>query len=187
MHPYQAHYSSIVPKLHEASSYASPYLVPRLQKVVVNVGVGDCINDSKALDAVVAMLTQIAGQKPVQIKARKAIAGFKIRENMVVGLKVTLRGSRMQDFVYKLMQVVLPRTRDFRGIPETGITADGNLNIGIKDSMIFPEVSHLGSSHGIQITLVSNAKNLEITRHFYQSLGFVFGQKVTENRKSKRR
>ena len=132
------------------------------------------MSDQKALEAVISLVIAITGQQPVQIKARKAIAGFKIRENMVVGLKTTLRGPRKDDFLYKLIQVVLPRTRDFRGLPPTSVTADGNLNIGIKDSMIFPELSQLGSSHGIQVTIVSSARTKEEAQILYQSLGFVF-------------
>jgi large subunit ribosomal protein L5 len=180
MHPFTTLYNqTVLPKLKEHKEYASSFMIPKVTKVSVNVGVGDCVGNSKALEDVIALVTQITGQKPVQSKARKAISGFKIRENMVVGLKTTLRGERMNDFLIKLIEVVLPRTRDFRGLPPTGITADGNLNIGIKDTMIFPEVSQSGTSHGIQITVVSTAKSLEESRFLYESLGFVF-QKDSE-------
>jgi large subunit ribosomal protein L5 len=188
MHPFDTLYNSVVvPRLTAQTAYPSSYLIPKVKKVIVNVGVGDCVGNSKALEEVIGLVTQITGQKPVTIKARKAISGFKIRENMVVGLKVTLRGVRMNDFLYKLIQVVLPRTRDFRGLPATGITADGNLNIGIKDSMIFPEISQSGTSHGIQVTIVSTASSQETSRQLYEAIGFVFQkpEDATPTRKRK--
>ena len=191
MHPFTTTYNqTVLPKLKEHTTYSSDYLIPKVLKVSVNVGVGDCVGNTKALEEVIALVTQITGQKPVQAIARKAISGFKIRENMVVGLKTTLRGERMNDFLYKLIQVVLPRTRDFRGITPSSITADGNLNIGIKDSMIFPEVSQDAVSHGIQVTIVSSATTKEESKLLYQSLGFVFqseeeaAQNVSRSKKS---
>ena len=180
MHPFTTLYNqTVLPKLKEGKAYSSTYLIPKVTKVTVNVGVGDCVGNSKALEDVISLVTDITGQKPVQTKARKAISGFKIRENMVVGLKTTLRGQMMNDFLIKFIEVVLPRTRDFRGLPITSVTADGNLNIGIKDSMIFPEVSQLTLSHGIQITVVSTAKTLEEARLLFESLGFVFQSEET--------
>lgn len=187
MHPFLTTYTqNAVPRLKEFKSYASAYQIPRITKVVVNIGVGDCVGNSKALEDVVLLSTQITGQKPVQTKARKAIAGFKIRQAMVVGLKTTLRDERMNDFLAKLIQVVLPRTRDFRGLPVTSITADGNLNIGIRDSMIFPEVAQGGQSHGIQVTIVSNATSQEESRLLFESIGFVF-QKEEDRERSVRK
>jgi len=180
MHHFLNHYNQVVlPKLQETKSYTSRFEVPKVSKVTVNVGVGDLATDSKAIDALSEQISQITGQKPVVTKARKAIAGFKIRQNMPVGLKVTLRGPRMYDFLTKLIQVGLPRTRDFRGLKLSGVTSDGNLNIGIKDSAIFPELSQTGTAHGIQVTLVSNATNLEEAQLLYRSLGFVFQEPET--------
>ena len=182
MHPFITTYTkNAVPRLKEFKTYASQYQIPKVSKVVVNIGVGDTIGNSKALEDVILLSTQITGQRPVQAKARKAIAGFKIREGNVIGLKTTLRDERMNDFLAKLLQVVLPRTRDFRGLPPTGITADGNLNIGIRDSMIFPEVAQGGQGHGIQVTIVSNATSMEEARLLFESIGFVF-QKEDEIR-----
>ncbi|MEI6477875.1 MAG: 50S ribosomal protein L5 [bacterium] len=175
MHPFLTIYNQkAVPKLKEGRTYVSSYLIPRVTKVSVNMGVGDTVGNGKALEEVSELMTQITGQKPAVTKARKAIAGFKIREAMPVGLKVTLRGARMNDFLIKLSQVVLPRTRDFRGLVPTSVTSDGNLNIGIRDTLIFPEVSQGTLSHGLQVTLVSNARTQEEARILYESLGFVF-------------
>lgn len=175
MHPFLTHYNTVViPRLKEAKNYQSLFEVPRVSKVTLNIGIGDLAGNTKSIEEVSALLAQISGQKPVVTKARKAIAGFKLRQGMPVGLKVTLRSNRMHDFLSKLIQIALPRTRDFRGLKLSSITADGNLNLGIKDSAIFPELAQAGTAHGIQVTLVSNAASLEEARLFYESLGFVF-------------
>ena len=174
-HPFLTRYDEAVkPKLVAEKTYASTYLIPKVNKVVLNVGLGDLLGNNKAIEEVNALLSRISGQKPIETKARKAIAGFKIRQYQVIGMKVTLRGVRMYDFLTKLIEVTLPRTRDFRGLKLTGVTADGNLNIGIRDSMIFPEAGDDLTLPGIQITIVSNAKSLEESQLLYQSLGFVF-------------
>ena len=175
MHPYLTRYNQrVLPKLTEAKSYVSSYCVPKVTKISLNVGLGDLLGNDKAIEQVTGLLVAISGQKPVETKARKAIAGFKIRQGMVIGLKVTLRGQRMYDFLMKLLEISLPRTRDFRGLRASGITADGNLNIGIKDSIIFPEASQDSTNHGIQITIVSTARSLQEARLLYESMGFVF-------------
>lgn len=175
MHPFITHYNqTVLPKLKEGKQYASSYLVPRVTKVSINCGIGDVATDDKAIESVAQLLASITGQRPAVTKARKAIAGFKIRQGMTVGLKVTLRGERMHDFLMKLIQITLPRTRDFRGLKPSAITSDGNLNLGIKDSMIFPEASQDGTGHGVQVTLISNAKTREEAVLLYESLGFVF-------------
>lgn len=184
MNHFLNHYTTVtVPKLKESFSYASEYTVPKVSKVVINVGVGDIMSDSKAVESVSALVARIAGQRPMLTKARISIAGFKIRDGMTVGMKVTLRGTRMHDFLSKLIQISLPRTRDFRGLKPSAITADGNLNIGIKDSTIFPEAGQDVSLHGLQITLVSNAKTKEEAELLYTSLGFVFNSEPEVTRK----
>lgn len=175
MHPYLKQYNEVVvPKLVEKTSYASKFLIPKIEKVVLNVGIGSVVASGKPTDNVTNTLVAIAGQKPVVTKSRKAISGFKIRQGVEVGMKVTLRGTRMYDFITKLTQIALPRTRDFRGLKPTSITADGCLHIGIKDSMIFPEVSQDAAGQSLQVTLVSTARSQEEARLLFESLGFIF-------------
>ena len=175
MHPFSTRYSEIVvPALKALKQYPSNYLVPRVSKVIVNVGIGDLKENNKAIDEAALLIGRITGQRPIRTKARMAIASFKIRQNMVVGLKVTLRGQRMEDFLYKFIEIALPRTRDFRGLKATGITADGNLNVGIRDATIFPEAGEDVSQPGLQVTVVSNARTLDDARSLYEGLGFYF-------------
>jgi len=188
MHPFTIRYKEIVlPKLLEARQYPSTYLIPKVTKVSVGCGIGDVMTNGKAVEDVAKLLASITGQKPAEAKARKAIAGFKIRQNMVVALKTTLRGTRMNDFLIKLIEVALPRTRDFRGLKPSAITADGSLNIGIRDSMIFPEAAQDGTTHSLQVTLVSNARSKEEAQLLYESLGFVFGSEEETTTKKKGR
>jgi len=177
MHPLTTRYKEIcLPKLTESHQYSSTYLIPRVSKVSVNCGIGDVMTNGKAVDEVVKLLASITGQKPAEAKARNAISGFKIRKDQVVGLKTTLRGGRMNDFLFKLIEIALPRTRDFRGLKPSAVTEDGSLNIGIRDSTIFPEAAELeGTGHGLQVTVVSNARSKDEARLLYESLGFVFG------------
>jgi len=175
IHPFITRYTkTVVPRLTESRAYVSPYTIPAVKKVVINCGLGDVLTNGKAVEEVAALLATVTGQKPIETKARKAIAGFKIRTGMVIGMKVTLRGDRMYDFLYKLTDVALPRTRDFRGIPASGITKNGTLNIGIRDTSIFPEVPYGATNHGLQVTVVSNATSEEEARTFYESVGFIF-------------
>lgn len=175
MHPFLKLYNETsVPKLTQAKKYDSLFLIPKIEKVVINAGTGSTTTAGKPVDVITNTLSSISGQKPVVTKARKAISGFKIRQNMEVGMKVTLRGERMYDFITKLTQIVLPRTRDFRGLKATGITADGCLHIGIKDSMIFPEVNQDSAGQSLQVTLVSTARTQEEARLLFESLGFIF-------------
>jgi large subunit ribosomal protein L5 len=136
---------------------------------------GDLIAAGKNTDEVIEFIAAIAGQKPVLTKATKAIAGFKIRQGMTVGAKVTLRGKRMQDFLAKLIQVAIPRTRDFRGLKASSIAANGSMHLGIKDSMIFPEVAQGSFQHPMQISLVvTPACTPDEARILFEALGFVF-------------
>jgi large subunit ribosomal protein L5 len=175
MHPFLTTYTTVsIPKLKAEREYISDYMIPRVTKVVLNMGIGDLQGNNKGIEDATILLTQISGQKPVLTKARKAISGFKIRIGMQIGLKVTLRGERMYDFISKLSGVTLPRTRDFRGLKPSAITADGNLNLGIRDTIIFPEASQDGIGHGVQVTIVSTARTKEEAHTLYTSLGFPF-------------
>lgn len=176
MHEYQKQYTTVaIPKLTAEKQYASSYLIPKVEKVVINMGIGDLLTAGKDTDEAEKFLAALSGQKAVITKSSKAIAGFKIRQGMPVGLKVTLRGKRMQDFLVKLAQVVLPRTRDFRGVKPSSIASNGSMHLGIKDSMVFPEVAQGSFQHPLQVTLVvSPACDPAEARVLFESLGFVF-------------
>jgi large subunit ribosomal protein L5 len=175
MHPLLSIYNEVsVPALKSIREYASVYQVPKITKVSVNVGVGAIRDNNKAMEDLTKLLQAITGQKPVLTKARTSISGFKIRQGMVVGVSVTLRGERMNDFLLKLVQITLPRTRDYRGVRPTSVTADGNLNVGIKDSAIFPEAPQDGAGHSLQVTVVSTARTLEESRSLFETIGFIF-------------
>lgn len=160
--------------LKEKFNYSNDLAVPRLEKVVINVGTGKFSKEADKIDEVINGITQISGQKPVKTKARKAISGFKIRQGLEVGVKVTLRGKRMWQFIERLVNVALPRTRDFQGIEEKSIDEKGNLNIGIKEHTIFPEISaeKVKNIFGFQVTVVTNAKGKEEGKELFKLLGF---------------
>lgn len=186
MQPFLTQYQqNSIPKLKELKSYPSDYLIPKVVKASINCGIGDAVGNSKTIGELSQLIAEITGQKPVQVKARKAISGFKIRQNMIIALKVTLRGKRMYDFIYKLSQISLPRTRDFRGLKPSSLTPNGDLNIGIRDSIIFPEIQSDNTNHGIQVTISSTAKTLEEATVLYESLGFVFGSQSELSTKKK--
>jgi large subunit ribosomal protein L5 len=154
--------------------------VPRIEKVVVNVGVGsETQSDSKALDAAVSDLTTITGQKPVIAKARKSIANFKLREGKPIGVKVTLRGQRMWAFLDRLMNVALPRVRDFRGVPAEAFDGRGNYTLGLREQLVFPEIEYdkIDKVRGMEITVVTTARNDEQGRRLLQLLGMPFSKK----------
>jgi large subunit ribosomal protein L5 len=148
--------------------------VPRIEKVVVNVGIGKFLKDSGVVEDVAKSLTTIAGQKPLMTQARKSIAGFKIREGLEVGMKVTLRGRRMWDFIERLVAAALPRVRDFHGIKASAVDQNGNLNIGIREHLIFPEIfpEHVKTIFPLEVTVVTNAKDREKGLKLFQLLGF---------------
>ncbi len=188
MHPFRSIYQDVaVPALKQIRTYPSVYQIPVVTKVSLNIGVGAIRDNKQAMEETVKLLQTISGQKPVLTRARTSIAGFKIRQGMVVGVSVTLRGERMNDFLMKLVQVALPRTRDYRGVRQTAVTADGNLNIGIKESGIFPEASFDGTNRSLQVTLVSTAKTIKEARALYESLGFVFSTDAEVNAIKRRR
>lgn len=156
------HYDEVVRKrLVEEFGYKNPMEVPKLDKIVINMGVGEAAGDQKKLDAAVAELTMIAGQKPVKTKAKKAIAGFKIREGMAIGTKVTLRKQRMYEFLDRLVTIALPRVRDFRGLPgNKGFDGRGNFSLGLKEQIVFPEINYdkVDAIRGMDIVFVTTAK-----------------------------
>jgi len=152
--------------------------VPRLEKVVVNMGVGEATQNAKVLDPAVAELAQITGQKPVVTKAKKSIAAFKVREGMPIGCMVTLRGDRMYEFLDRLMNVALPRVRDFRGVPTRSFDGRGNYTLGLRDQLIFPEIDYSKVEHqkGMNITIVTTAKSDEHARALLKAMGMPFRQ-----------
>lgn len=153
----------IVKSLMKQFKYSSTMEVPKLEKIVINMGVGEAARDEKFIEAAVKDLETIAGQKPVITKARKSIAGFKIREGQAIGCKVTLRGENMYNFMEKLIRIALPRVRDFRGISKTAFDGKGNYTLGIKEQLIFPEIDYdqVLQVIGMDIVFVTTAKNNE--------------------------
>ncbi|MGE5553256.1 MAG: 50S ribosomal protein L5 [Betaproteobacteria bacterium] len=163
----------VVPALRERFKYKNPMQVPRIEKVVINMGVGDAVADPKALDAAVADLTTITGQKPVITRAKKSIAAFKIRQGMAIGAKVTLRGDRMYEFLDKLFNVALPRIRDFRGLPSRAFDGRGNYTLGLKEQLIFPEIDYdkVDKIRGMDVVVVTTAKTDEEAGELLRLMG----------------
>ncbi len=166
----------IVPSLMKKFNYKSVMQVPKLEKIVVNMGVGDAVQNPKALDNAVEELTLITGQKPVVTRAKKSIAGFRLREGMPIGCKVTLRGDRMYDFFDKLVSVSLPRVRDFRGVSKNAFDGRGNYTLGIKEQLIFPEIDYdkVSKVRGMDIVIVTTANTDEESRELLAQLGMPF-------------
>jgi large subunit ribosomal protein L5 len=166
----------IVPALKEKFNYSSVMEVPRLEKIVINIGVGDGAREDKYIEAAKAELAQITGQAPVVTKAKKSIAGFKLREGQPIGVKVTLRGEKMYNFMEKLIRVALPRVRDFRGISDKAFDGFGNYTLGIKDQLIFTEVNYddVVKLRGMDIVFVTTAKTNEEAYALLDSFGMPF-------------
>jgi large subunit ribosomal protein L5 len=160
-------------KLIEKFGYKNLHQVPKLEKVVINMSVGEAIQNAKILDAAAKELEAISGQKPVITKAKKSIAAFKLREGMSIGAKVTLRGDRMYVFLDKLFNIVLPRIRDFRGLPRKSFDGRGNYNLGLKEQIVFPEVNYdkVDKIRGMDIVIVTTAKNDEEATEFLTQMG----------------
>jgi large subunit ribosomal protein L5 len=157
----QEHYNTVVrPALMDEFGYKNPMQVPRLEKIVVNMGVGEAVQDSKKLTSAVNELAAITGQKPLVTKARKSIAGFKLRAGMSIGCKVTLRGERMYEFLDRLITIALPRVRDFRGVPGNSFDGRGNYSLGLKEQIVFPEIDYdkIDQVRGMDIAIVTTAK-----------------------------
>ena len=168
--------NEIVPSLKEKHNYKSIMEVPKLEKVVINMGVGDATTNSKLIEAAVKDLEQIAGQKPVITKARKSIAGFKVREGQAIGCKVTLRGEAMYNFIDKLISIALPRVRDFRGVSPKAFDGRGNYTMGIKEQLIFSEIDYdnVVKVRGMDIVFVTTAKTNEEAFDLLNELGIPF-------------
>ncbi|QFT87201.1 50S ribosomal protein L5 [Bacillus sp. THAF10] len=168
--------SEIIPALMGKFNYKSVMQAPKLEKIVINMGVGDAVANSKALDAAVEELTAITGQKPVVTRAKKSIAGFRLREGMPIGAKVTLRGERMYEFLDKLVAISLPRVRDFRGISKKSFDGRGNYTLGVKEQLIFPEIDYdkVSKVRGMDIVIVTTANTDEEARELLTSFGMPF-------------
>jgi len=166
----------IRPNLYKELGLKNIFQVPRPVKIVVNVGVGEAISNKKILEDIGAELTQITGQKAIITLARKSIAAFKIRKGMPIGVKVTLRGKKMYDFFEKLTRIVLPRFRDFAGLSENAVDRSGNLNIGITEQTLFPEIEYdkISKLHGLQATVVVRAKSRDDAKVLWEKLGVPF-------------
>lgn len=166
----------ISPSMVEKFNYKSVMEVPRIDKIIINMGVGDAVQNSKVLDNAVEELALITGQKPVITYAKKSIAGFRLREGMPIGTKATLRGERMYDFLQKLVDVALPRVRDFRGISNKAFDGRGNYTLGVKEQLIFPEINYddVGKIRGMDISIVTTAQTDEEARELLTQLGMPF-------------
>jgi large subunit ribosomal protein L5 len=171
--------NEVVPALRKAFDLKNIMQVPRIQKVVVNIGMGEAMDNPKALEAAVSDLTIITGQKPIMTKARKSIANFKLREGRLIGTKVTLRGERMWSFLDRLMSTALPRVRDFRGVSGNAFDGRGNYTLGLRDQLIFPEIEYdkIDKLRGMEVTIVTTAKNDDQARTMLQLLGMPFSKK----------
>ena len=169
----------VVPALRKAFDLKNVMEVPRIQKVVVNIGMGEAMDNPKAMEAAVSDLTTITGQKPVMTKARKSIANFKLREGRLIGTKVTLRGERMWSFLDRLMNTALPRVRDFRGVSGNAFDGRGNYTLGLRDQLIFPEIEYdkIDKLRGMEVTIVTTAKIDDQARTMLQLLGMPFSKK----------
>jgi large subunit ribosomal protein L5 len=166
----------IVPQLHERFGYTSRMQVPRLEKITLNMGVGEAINDKKIMENAVRDLTQIAGQKPIVTNARKSVAGFKIREGWPIGCKVTLRRERMYEFLDRLINVAIPRIRDFRGLNPKGFDGRGNYSMGVREQIIFPEIDYdkIDAVRGLDVTLTTSAQTDDEGRALLDAFQFPF-------------
>jgi large subunit ribosomal protein L5 len=168
--------NEVAPALMSKFEYKSVMQLPKVDKIVINMGVGDAVQNTKSLDAAVEELTIIAGQKPVVTKAKKSIAGFRLREGMPIGAKVTLRGERMYEFLDKLISISLPRVRDFRGVSKKSFDGRGNYTLGVKEQLIFPEIDYdkVSKVRGMDIVIVTTANSDEEARELLTQFGMPF-------------
>jgi large subunit ribosomal protein L5 len=166
----------VAPALFKEFNFKNIMQVPRIEKIVVNIGMGEAMAEPKALEAAISDLTQIVGQKPVMTKSRKSIANFKLREGVVIGTKVTLRGERMWAFLDRLLNVALPRVRDFRGVSANAFDGRGNYTLGLRDQLIFPEIDYdkIDKLRGMEVTIVTSAKTDDQARALLDLLGMPF-------------
>ena len=168
--------SEVMPALQQKFGYKNVMEIPRLEKIVINMGLGDCKDNAKAMEVAVGELTTIAGQKPLVTKAKKSIANFKVRAGMNVGAKVTLRGERMYEFADKLVSIVLPRVRDFRGVSSKAFDGRGNYALGVREQLIFPEIEYdkVEKIRGMEMIFVTTAKTDEEAKELLAQLGMPF-------------
>ena len=167
---------TVVPKLKETFNYTNPMQVPKIEKIVINMGLGEAIHNIKIIDSAVEELKQISGQQPVVTRAKKSIASFKLREGMPIGCMVTLRKKRMYDFLNKLVNVALPRVRDFRGISGKAFDGAGNYSLGVKEQLIFPEIEYdkIDKIKGLNVSIVTTAKSNEEGKELLKLMGMPF-------------
>lgn len=170
------YYKKIVPELQKELGIKNVNAIPRVEKIVINVGCGEATQNKNVIDKVVSDLSLISGQKPMIALSRKSVAAFKIRKGVPIGVKVTLRNQNMYIFLEKLLKIVLPRIRDFRGIPSTSFDGRGNLNIGLTDQTLFPEIEYdkIDKIRGLEITIVTNSRNDDHSKKLMEKLGLVF-------------
>lgn len=171
--------TEVAPALKQKFGYTNVMQIPRLEKIVINMGLGDCKDNAKALETAVTELATISGQKPLVTKSKKSIANFKLRAGMNVGAKVTLRGDRMYEFTDKLVSIVLPRVRDFRGVSAKAFDGRGNYSLGVREQLIFPEIEYdkIDRTRGMDITFVTNAGDNDSAFALLSALGFPFKSK----------
>ena len=172
----QYYRETVVPKLKADLKLDNPMQIPKITKITVNMGVGEAVADKKVMDAAVADLTKITGQKPLITKSRKAIASFKIREGLAIGCKVTLRGARMYEFLDRLISIAMPRIRDFRGVPARSFDGQGNYSMGVKEQIIFPEIQYdqIDQIRGMDITITTTATDNRQGRALLEAFNFPF-------------
>jgi len=168
--------SEVVPALRKEFGYANPMQVPRLTKIVINIGLGEALQNAKAMDAAVGDLTIITGQKPIVTRAKRSIAQFRLRTGNAIGLKVTLRGERMWDFLERLTRLALPRIRDFRGVPSRSFDGRGNYSLGLREQLAFPEIDYdkVDRLRGLEVSIVTTAKTDEESKRLLALLGMPF-------------
>lgn len=173
-HLLEKYRKTVIPAMQKAFGIDNIMAVPKIEKVVINTGFGRLAKDDKAMERIGKDLTMLSGQKPLDKKSKKSISGFKIREGMIIGKAVTLRGKRMYDFLDRLIAIALPRSKDFRGIESKNFDKMGNLNLGIKESSIFPEINYenVKDIFGLEVTVVTNAKNREKGIELLKLMGF---------------
>jgi large subunit ribosomal protein L5 len=168
----------VIPRLMELYGYKNIMQVPRLDKIVLNIGLGEAIRDAKALEAAEKDLTAISGQHPVTTRARRSVAAFRLRTGMPIGLKVTLRGERMCDFFDKLVNAVLPRVREFQGVSQNSFDGRGNYTLGLKEQLAFPEIDYdsIDKVRGLEVSIITTAKTDDEGRHLLEALGMPFSK-----------
>jgi len=168
------HYHTTVrPQLAEALGRTNPHAIPKLEKIVISMGVGVAVTEKKHLEEAIGALSQVAGQKPIATLSKAAVSGFKLRENLPIGCKVTLRGRRMYEFLDRLVSLALPRVRDFRGLSSTAFDGHGNYSLGLSEQMVFPEINpdRYSRPQGMNITLVTTARSDDEARQFLRAMG----------------